>query len=278
MVVRIAFLILLFAGLTGTAVGGELNSCLGCHGRAVLTHTFVDDSSIALTDCVACHRGNAATRRKDLAHFRLIEGRYCWYRFADSAVVKQATMKVNLFACRRCHRQAKQGNALAVDLDHLYGRRSISELDDALTQPAYYMPDFQFSREDRDLVILALLAGGVDQDVAEQQDVSIVHFEEADAEPRPFEKHCGSCHRVLTAHAGGLGQATVAPNLSGLLTPFYPQNFKEQQAWDADGLSRWIKNPRQIRPLSPMPPLNLDDQQIRELIDNSWPVSQGEPH
>jgi cytochrome c2 len=62
------------------------------------------------------------------------------------------------------------------------------------------------------------------------------------------------------------------------LTPFYPQNFKEQQAWDADGLGRWIKNPRQIRPLSPMPPLNLNDQQIRELIDNTWPVSQGEPH
>lgn len=276
MVFRLTLLILL---LVVTAASGEtLNTCLDCHGRVLLSHDFVAETPVPLVDCVRCHRGNNQTRRKVLAHSQRIDACYAWFRLPDTAIMKAARESIDRFACRRCHVQNRKGHLLAADLDRLLQQRSIEEITLALENPAYYMPDFALGEEDRQLVILALLAGGTNPFDQSEEDVAIVHFEDPATEERPFEKHCGSCHRVLTSHLGGLGTTTVAPNLSGLLTPFYPHNFKENQLWTADGLSRWIKNPRQIRPLAVMPPLNLNDQQIQQLIDNTWPVTQGELH
>jgi len=277
LVLRLAALILLL-GLTVPVSAETLNSCLECHSRVVLSHGFVADSPVALMDCVGCHRGNPQTRRKDLAHSQRIDADYAWFRLDDTPIMTAARQSIDRFACRRCHVQNRKGNTLAADLDQLLDQRSVDELVQALLEPAYYMPDFALGEEDRQLVILALLAGGIEPLQQDGDDVTIVHFENPVSEERPFEKHCGACHRVLTPHLGGLGADTIAPNLSGLLTPFYLKNFKDNQLWTTDGLMRWIKNPRQIRPLAVMPPLDLNDQQVHKLIDNTWPATQGELH
>ncbi len=258
--------------------GETLNSCLECHSRVVLSHDFVTDSAVALTDCVGCHRGNPQTRRKDLAHSQRIDAVYAWFRLANAPIMTAARLSIDRFACRRCHIQNRKGNTLAADLDQLLTQRSIEEMTEALLEPAYYMPNFALGEQDCQHVILALLEGGTVPLHNAGEDITIVHFEDPASEERPFEKHCGACHRVLTPHSGGLGTATIAPNLSGLLTSFYPKTFKDDQPWTTDGLTRWIKNPRQIRPLAVMPPLDLNDQQIHQLIDNTWPVTQGELH
>lgn len=265
--------------LLGTVLpvdAASLNRCLACHSRVLLSHDFVTGSPVVLAACTACHGGNDQTSRKDLAHFNRIDGRYAWFLLTQSPPMVEARQAVDQFACRRCHIQDKQGNPLATSLDPLRGRRPVPEIRQALLQPAYYMPAFALGERDLERLIRAVLGGVNPATDTQTAEVTVVHFEEPDAEQRPFEKHCGACHRVLTAHAGGLGTATVTPNLSGLLSPFYPKNFKDQEAWTADGLVRWIKNPRQIRPLAVMPPLTLSDQQIHELIETTWPTMGGE--
>ncbi len=261
---------------SGWAYAASINSCVECHSSVLLSHKFISHAPISLQDCVACHRGNPLTRRKNLAHFHKIDAAYAWFRMPDAAMMSSARQAIDRFACRRCHIQDRKGNALATDLDQLLTQRSIAEIKDALLEPAYYMPNFALGESDLQLVILALLAGGVEAKTGRDELPTVVHFEDPGSDEQPFVKHCGPCHRVLTSQWGGLGTQTVAPNLSGLLTPFYLKNFKDGQRWSADGLTRWIKNPRQIRPMAVMPPLNLEDQKIRQLIENTWTVTQGE--
>jgi len=140
----------------------------------------------------------------------------------------------------------------------------------ALHQPAFYMPDFVLAPHQMISLITQILSGGVGYSYDAQIAPRVVHFEDGEKLGNLFEKYCGSCHRVLTDKYGGLGSGVQAPNLSGLLSEFYPANYKNNQRWNADGVRIWVKNPRKIRPLTMMPPQIVNEQELVKLVDDTW--------
>ncbi len=255
--------------ITGSA--GTINSCITCHSDRLSAYVC---SSAALQGeqlrCVWCHRGNAATSRKDLAHNNLIGKDYANYRLPESDFIASGIKWVDSMACRRCHVQNKLGNHLATNLDQLLDRALISEIERAIAVPAFYMPDFVLNGSVLQAVITQVLAGGSVYKVGQVGAPVVVHFADNVDHDTLFEKHCGSCHRVLTARHGGLGVGEQGPNLSGLFSKFYPANALNNQAWTDAGLRDWIKNPRKIRLLTTMPPLVLDELVVKQLIDDTW--------
>ncbi|MDY0189968.1 MAG: selenite/tellurite reduction operon c-type cytochrome lipoprotein ExtS [Desulfuromonas sp.] len=259
---------------SGSEISDEntaINSCIGCHSERLSVYVCnpaqVQEAQLR---CVWCHRGNAATSRVDLAHNNLIGKEYAGYRLRESEVFNTGVTWIERLACRRCHVLNKQGNLLTTNLDQLLSRASIGEIESALAVPAFYMPIFALNDGVRQAVITQILAGGVEYAASQEDPPRVVHFADKLDHDSLFEKHCGACHIVLTGRKGGLGVGVQGPNLSGLLSKFYPANALNNQLWTAAGLSDWIKNPRKIRPLTTMPPLVLDDQVIKQLIEDTW--------
>lgn len=279
MVIRLVLLIAVIALTWASECLAESASCLRCHDvcHGALTAQQHHDVSLRTMGCVDCHRGNPTTRRRELAHYRLIEARHSWYRLPESDVVKRGQHLVDSLACRRCHVLAGKGNSLATDLDRLYHQVLPVEVVTSIRVPAFFMPDFSLQQADVDALINVIFAAGLMPQVSGLQPPQVVHFENDVDEENLFEKHCGSCHRVLTTQQGGLGTGDIAPNLSGLLSSFYPKTYKDNQPWDIQGLKKWIKNPRAIRPLTRMLPVVLQEQETIKLIDETWPLKVKEP-
>lgn len=271
MVVRAAVLILLLM-LTGTAVAAASRSrCLVCHA----VH-YADQGG-----CVVCHRGNPATSRKELAHSGVIVGRYASFTQPSSPMLRTGFKLAEQFACRRCHLLNGTGNRLAANLDRLLWTSQPSLIRTALTDPALYMPAFYFADTDLDRLITAILAGGVKSGKVVREPPQVVHFSSKATDDRNlFVKQCGTCHKLLSQRDGGLGDGTVGPNLSGLLSRFYPPTFEENKKWDKDRLRRWLKNPRAVRKETLMRPVVLKPEEFEQLIKTfqlSEAFSQAEP-
>lgn len=274
MVIRLVLLISALVLIWTDECCAASTSCVRCHelcGGAKAAQQHYDTTLQAL-DCVDCHRGNSTTQRRQLAHYRLIEANHAWYRFPESDVVKRGQHLVDLLACRRCHILAAKGNALATDLDRLYHQVLPTEVVASIRVPAFFMPNFSLQQADVDAVVNVLFAAGFKPKNLGVQPPQVIYFENDVDEKNLFEKHCGRCHRVLTAQQGGLGTGAIAPNLSGLLGSFYPKTFKDNQPWDVEGLKKWIKNPRAIRPLTRMLPVVVPEQEATKLIDETWPL------
>ena len=97
-----------------------------------------------------------------------------------------------------------------------------------------------------------------------------IHFEDLEGDQDSvFEKHCGGCHQLMTQIRGGLGHGKVAPNLSGLLSEFYPKNYPDQKekAWTPKGLEAWLQNPRKLKGNTNMPPVKLKKEEMQKLIE-----------
>ncbi len=96
----------------------------------------------------------------------------------------------------------------------------------------------------------------------------VVHFDQTGAAGQDlFSVKCGPCHRVLTERLGGLGRGDAGPNLSGLLTSFYPKSFRNTEVWNVEGLRRWLENPRAIRAGALMQPVKLSEKEFGELLE-----------
>lgn len=266
MVIRLVFLSIILLTASGVfAVCNGMESCVSCHAGCITSQNYSTDHG-----CVWCHRGNGATTRKTLAHNFLIGKHYAFYRLSHAPVAQEGKRLIKLMACRRCHVQAGQGNKLATNLDQLLAATDVGEIDDALHQPAFYMPDFVLAPHQMISLITQILSGGVGYSYDAQIAPRVVHFEDGEKLGNLFEKYCGSCHRVLTDKYGGLGSGVQAPNLSGLLSEFYPANYKNNQRWNADGVRIWVNNPRKIRPLTMMPPQIVNEQELVKLVDDTW--------
>ncbi|MBL7179628.1 MAG: c-type cytochrome [Desulfobacterales bacterium] len=217
--------------------------------------------------CMDCHRGDPRTNRIRIAHYRLIPGKYARFRLPDNPVIDAGRRLITQFACRRCHRIGTSGNRLAADLDRLLPKVQPQNLAAAIKEPVPSMPDFYFSDTHVTKLVNAILDGRADIASGTAEAPLIIHFENnTPNRENLFDRHCGSCHRLLTRKAGGLGRGHMGPNLSGLLSEFYPQNFKNGQAWDAVGLKKWTENPRNIRPNAQMIPLELTDGEFTQLV------------
>lgn len=255
MVLRIWILILLLAGnLCAAEIPAAKNYCLECHP----VH-YAESGS-----CVSCHRGFAGTARLNIAHGGLISARFSAFTIASDPITKAGKQHLKDYACRRCHVSEEKGNTLSANLDYSQLEKSPEELEAAIQEPALFMPEFYFDEQQRVELVNAILSGGWKVEIPEKELPQVVHFEgEEVTREFQFEKHCGSCHRVLTAGFGGLGDGLIGPNLSGIFSEFYLRNFgDDEQRWSFENLEKWLKNPRKIRPFTQMPPVDIKKEEF----------------
>lgn len=232
-------------------------SCLGCHK----SHYEV------VGTCVDCHRGNAQTDRLAIAHHDLIPGRFAQFTLGRTPAVTRGRKLLETFACRRCHSITGKGNRLAVDLDGLLSARQPQLLFDAIRTPALFMPDFRF--DDRQIIDLvnALLAGAKQGRGKGAEKPAVVHFDDGKLTGKnPFVALCGPCHKALTEKFGGLGKGDIGPNLSGLFSLFYPENYRDRAPWRRESLGNWLANPRRFRPNARMQPIFLKTGELQALV------------
>ena len=238
---------------------GAKNYCLDCHP----VH-YAESGS-----CSDCHRGFPGTPRVNIAHNGLIAARFSAFTLAENEKVKRGQQRLENYACRRCHISGEKGNRLAANLDLSQRDTSPEDLDAAIESPVLFMPEFHFTESQRIELVNAILLGGRFFSAPERELPMVVHFEgEESVREFQFEKHCGSCHRALTARYGGLGSGLIGPNLSGVFSEFYLLNFgDDQQRWTGKNLEKWLKNPRQIRPVAQMPPVVLKTEEFERICD-----------
>ncbi|OFZ20313.1 MAG: hypothetical protein A2X94_02800 [Bdellovibrionales bacterium GWB1_55_8] len=245
---RLTFAAFLVAGLW---VPSARAACVNCHESQLHYRS--------IGSCVSCHGGMEKTDRKAIAHTGLLAGRFSHHLIPASDHVKRGNEIIEAFSCRRCHLIAGKGNRLAANLDDAPLRESAQLLLNSIRAPSLFMPDFEFTESQLTDVMNSILAAAKNRtlrDTANQETPQVIHFEESVPEnSSAFEKHCGGCHRVLSASAGALGRSNTGPNLSGLFSPHYPKTFEGRKTWTADSLKKWLRNPRALNKTTRMPPV-----------------------
>lgn len=231
--------------------------CLSCHPA----HYSGSGS------CTNCHQGNPASGRKNIAHQRLIAGRYARFTMTGDPVLREGNRLLDQYACRRCHVIGGTGNKLSANLDHATARRLPEEMSESIRRPVQNMPNFRVQDEQAVAVVNVLLSAARQQSAVAVRP-QVVHFDQAGSAGKDvFSIKCGPCHRLLTSRLGGLGRGDAGPNLSGLLSSYYPKSFRNREAWNADRLRRWLENPRAIRPGAQMLPVKLSETELRDLLE-----------
>lgn len=252
-------LILLIALTSAPAWGVEpRQQCLECHRVHYSAHG----------KCTLCHRGNPASGRVNIAHYGLIAGRFARFALKDDVVVREGQHLLEQFACRRCHVTGGRGNRLAANLDGLRLERKPGDIAAAIRNPALGMPDFRVSEQQTVALVNAILAGGEGQKTIPGGQPKAIHFDADDGRQKDvFSRKCGACHRTLTVKRGALGQGTIAPNLSGVLSRWYPKTFRNGREWNRKGLEEWLRNPRLVRSQARMQPVKLTAAERDELLE-----------
>lgn len=249
----IAPLLLALVGWAGTREGpGVSRPCGGCH----------EPHLTEVGSCTACHRGDAAALRKEIAHHRLLAGRAAEHGRASAPAVVEGRTLIERLACRRCHVVAGAGNGLATNLDRISWRREQIELTKSISASAENMPRFGLE-ESQVEAALAFLLRSAERDRAE----TTYRIRFATGPPKAgsvFEQHCGGCHRALTAD-GPLGRGSAGPNLSGLLSPHYPETARGGRGWTREALGKWLENPRAQRSHAAMRPVRLAAEESARL-------------
>lgn len=216
--------------------------------------------------CSLCHRGNPASERKNIAHAGLLPGKYARFTLGDRAEAWEGERLVDRLACRRCHVSGGRGNILAVNLDAAAVRKTGGELALSIRNPVANMPDFRLNETQITTLVNAVFAGSQGRKTDESAPVR-VHFNTSGKKnPDIFSTKCGSCHRILSQRLGAVGTGEVGPNLSGLFTQYYPKTFRNGEAWTAQNLNTWLKNPRGIRPSARMLPVALTGAETKDLL------------
>lgn len=258
MELRIAILTL-FLVMAGTAEAGPGKRpplCIACHE----VH-YADRGS-----CVSCHRGNDRSDRENIAHRDMIPGNLAHFTLGDTPQVREGKQLIDHFACQRCHRIAGKGNRRASNLDRLYGTTPPLAIQQAITRPAVFMPDFHVTEQQGNALVNAIMAGGMAAGEKGRELPQVVHFVDEGKKEEGFPASCGPCHRLLSEQYGGLGTGDIGPNLSGLFSGFYPPTFKGNLPWTGERLGRWLRNPRTVRPGTTMRPVPLEKEKLVELL------------
>lgn len=94
-----------------------------------------------------------------------------------------------------------------------------------------------------------------------------------------FAEHCVTCHRISPEFTAGGG---VGPNLTGIaVRGKIPTSAKDSPSAieaNAEGLSRWIRNPQEIKPGTAMPgftPDQISDEEMNQLV--AWLLEHQTP-
>lgn len=256
---RLAFLIsasLLLQGCVKARTGdGAREGCGSCHAAHYAEAGACDD----------CHRGQPSSARKELAHARLLSGRAAEHRLRNGPAVSEGRRLVEAAACRRCHTIGAGGNRLATNLDNVAWKREQPELMTSITEPVENMPVFDFDRGQAEALIAFLLSRA--RSDASDEAYRVQFARDASLAPSTFEDKCGGCHRLLTS-LGPRGSGKRGPNLSGLLTSFYPETAPGERAWTERLLADWVANPRALRPNTVMPPVPLSEAELQQVLES----------
>ena len=154
---------------------------------------------------------------------------------------------------------------MATNLDSAVWKREQGELMTSITAPVENMPVFDFDRDQAEAVIAFLLNSA--QPGSPDEAYRVQFARNAGRAPSTFEDKCGGCHRLLTP-LGPQGFGRRGPNLSGLLTPFYPRTAPGDRAWSEKELTAWLANPRALRPETVMPPVPLNDTELQQILES----------
>lgn len=231
-------------------------SCLSCHP---VHHAGAGT-------CSSCHGGDGRTSRKDIAHQKLVPGRLARYLLPGDPAVSRGNSSIDAASCRRCHTIGGRGNRLAGNLDRLVKRHPLQILNSIIT-PVEFMPDFRFDDATASEMVNAVMANISRQVVDSGDTYKLVRFiSGSNRDKNLFEKRCGGCHRILNRKTGPHGKGVAGPNLSGLLTGFYPKNSGNGKRWHEALLEKWLQNPRKLRPNARMQPVKLDSGEFRGLM------------
>jgi cytochrome c2 len=215
--------------------------------------------------CSDCHLGNPAAVRKNIAHAGLRAGKYARFILGNVTLNKADEQLLEQLACRRCHVSGGRGNRLAVNLDAVVAVRPADELARSIKHPVANMPDFVLSDEQVTTLVNALLAGAQGRHSMAGAPEKVHFSTSGTKKPDIFSTKCGSCHRLLSQRLAALGTDGIGPNLSGLLSPYYPKTFRNGEAWNSKNLALWLKNPRAIRSGGRMQPVILTGAELKEL-------------
>jgi len=227
--------------------------CLQCHGAH-----FLEFGS-----CSSCHMGMKNTTRQELAHTGLVYGKAAYFFNPQSPPIEKGKEMIKKSGCRRCHTIGGKGEHLATSLDASVRIKPFEALKKSLLKPVSFMPNFHFHPVQAEMVLGGILSYGIGE--AQAQRAETVHFQKDKQMQDAFSRHCGGCHRLLSKALGPLGEGIVGPNLSGLFGEFYP-NDPAIGSMNPEKLPRWIKNPRSIKAKALMPPLDLKEKEMQELI------------
>lgn len=259
MELRVAIL-MLFLAIAGGAEAGTRKRpslCISCHG----VH-YADRGN-----CTSCHRGNDRSDRKNIAHRDMIPGSMAHFTLGDAPQVREGKQLIDRFACRRCHWISGKGSRRASNLDRLYATTPPQAIQQAITKPAVFMPDFHVTEQQGIALVNAIMAGGRAAGEERRELPQVVHFvESGEKREDSFTANCGPCHRLLSEQYGGLGTGDAGPNLSGIFSEFYPHTFEGKRAWTEERLKTWLKNPRKVRPGTTMRPVLLEEEKLPELL------------
>lgn len=249
MVIRFVILLLL---LSFTYSYGE-NTCISCHNN-----TCVEKGS----NCTICHRGNDTTKRKDIAHYKLIKGEFAEFNNEKSPVTQRGITLIADANCIRCHKIGNSGANYATDLNSSVKRLSSDEIIKAVKEPAVNMPKFNFSDEDYRYLVTGLYYYTINTEV--KSITQIVRLNNHDNSSDLFNNKCGNCHKALTS-IGALGYYDSAPNLSSLKNS-YPE-YLNGENWNKENLKKWLANPRSLKKNATMPKIELNEEESKKIID-----------
>jgi len=249
--------ILTLLPVPGSGAQAGRAGCLQCHKP----HYLKSGS------CVSCHRGDERSDRLAIAHRDLVRGRFSWFALPGSPALQRGARLLDQSACRRCHTLAGKGNRLAINLDRLPANTSPGKIFDSIRSQALFMPNFRFDDRQATDLVNVVLAGALHAKPAGGEAPQVVHFEKLQRHRENiFEKRCGPCHKVLTKASGPFGKGEIGPNLSGLLTEYYPRTWKNNDRWTAENVKKWLENPRAIREYSQMQPVPLKKDEMDQLL------------
>jgi cytochrome c2 len=218
-------------------------------------------------NCVSCHSGDDRTERKEIAHHDLVAGRFAHYKIEGSQVVERGKELLERSACRRCHRYDEKGNRLAGSLDVTGVTGKARDIHHAIREPALFMPNFHLNDRQIAALVNAILARAKFEKPPAGETPFVVHFQDAhNVRKNIFAEKCGQCHKILSELSGGLGSGEIGPNLSGLVSEFYPRTYRDGESWDSEKLQKWIENPRSIRTNAMMQPVRFEPGELRQLL------------
>lgn len=163
--------------------------------------------------------------------------------------------------CMGCHTLFGEGAYYAPELTKVYERRGPVFIRAQIKDPAAMYPgqrkmtNYHFKDDEiEDLVAFFEWVGKVDLNGFPAKPtlgvaVHVASPEVASSRPQVFSQICITCHSL-----GGAG-GTVGPALDGVGSKY-----------DADYLTRWLKDPLSVKADSKMPKLPLAEEQVAQLV------------